>query len=59
MRDLAEQRRAALKDNRDLFEYFRECDETAQWIKEREVIAASEDYGTDLEHVQVSGKNDF
>ena len=53
LRELAERRRDALKDHKDLFEYFRECDEVSTWIKERESVAASEDYGTDLEHVQV------
>ncbi len=51
-------------DNKKLFEFFREADEVSIWIKEREVIAASEDYGTDVEHVQVShlifsGKTSF
>ncbi len=53
LQDLAADRRAKLVDNKKLFEFYREADEVAKWIKEREVIAASEDYGTDLEHVQV------
>ncbi len=54
IQDLTSSRRAKLMDNKKLFEFFREADEVSVWIKEREVIAASEDYGTDVEHVQVS-----
>ncbi len=54
LQDLAASRRKILNENKKMFEFYREADEVATWIKEREVIAASEDYGTDLEHVQVS-----
>ncbi len=54
LQDLSASRRAKLMDNKKLFEFGREADEVADWIKEREVIAGSEDYGTDVEHVQVS-----
>ena len=53
LQDLASSRRHRLTDNRRLFEYLREVEEVSSWIKEQEVVAASEDYGTDLEHVQV------
>jgi len=46
-------RRQYLQENMRLFEFFREADEVVKWIKEKETIAGSEDYGTDLEHVQV------
>ena len=41
-------------DNRKLFEFLREADDVAVWLKERAAIAGSDDYGTDLEHVEVS-----
>lgn len=53
LRDQAEHRRRQLSDNKALYEYIRQCEEVEKWIKEQEVIAGSEDYGTDLEHVQV------
>lgn len=36
-----------------MFEYFREAEEVTIWIADMGVIAASEDYGQDLEHVEV------
>ena len=48
----AAQRRRALLEKQELYRFFRETDEVAKWIKEQEAVAGSEDYGTDLEHVQ-------
>ncbi len=56
LQDLSAARRAKLTDNKKLFEFLREADDVAQWIKEKEVVAASEDYGTDVEHVQVRAR---
>ena len=53
LQDLTNQRRAKLTDSRKMFEFYRECEEVSVWITEKGVIAASEDYGTDLEHVQI------
>ena len=53
LQDLAAARRNRLVEMKRLYEYYREADEVTTWIRERELIAASEDYGTDLEHVQV------
>ena len=53
LQDLTNQRRAKLTDSRKMFEFYRECEEVSVWISEKGVIAASEDYGTDLEHVQI------
>lgn len=53
LQDLVMSRRKKLTENKNLFEYLREVEDVCGWIKEQEVIAASEDYGTDLEHVQV------
>ena len=53
LQDLSAVRRQKLLDNQTLFDFFRESDEVVNWMKEREVIASSEDYGTDLEHVEL------
>lgn len=53
LQDLTAQRRQKLTDSKKLFEFNREADETANWISDKSVIAGSEDYGTDLEHVEV------
>ena len=54
LQDLTNQRRNKLNDSKKLFEFYREADETENWISDKSVIAGSEDYGTDLEHVEVS-----
>lgn len=38
------------------FEFLREMDEMVDWIQEKEVLALSEDYGRDLEHVEVRNR---
>ncbi|KAL8620004.1 hypothetical protein ACOMHN_015286 [Nucella lapillus] len=53
LQDLSHQRRNKLTDSKKLFEFYHEADETAHWISDKSVIAGSEDYGTDLEHVEV------
>ena len=50
---LSARRRHNLVEMGQLFEFMREADEVAAWIKEKEAVAASDDYGTDLEHVEV------
>lgn len=35
---------------------FRECEEVEQWISEKELVAANEELGKDLEHVEVLQK---
>ena len=54
---MTNQRRAKLTDSRKLFELYREAEEVSIWISDKVVIAASEDYGQDLEHVQVKQIN--
>ena len=46
-------RRRHLVDNRKLFEFLREAGDVDVWLKDRAAIAGSDDYGTDLEHVEV------
>lgn len=36
--------------------YCRECEEVEQWISEKELVAANEELGKDLEHVEVLQK---
>jgi len=48
----ASHRRQRLLDSNQLFNFFREADEVESWIAEKESIAASDDYGRDLEHVE-------
>jgi len=61
LQDLAAVRRHKLIDAKKLFEFFRETDDVTTWLKERETIAGSDDYGTDIEHVQILQQkfNDF
>ncbi len=51
--DLSSQRRMLLELQKTLLEFYREVDEVVDWIKESEPTASSEDYGKDLEHVEV------
>ncbi|PVD25646.1 hypothetical protein C0Q70_13305 [Pomacea canaliculata] len=53
LQDLVNQRRKKLNDSKKLFEFYHEADETATWISDKSLIAGSEDYGTDLEHVEL------
>ena len=36
--------------------FYRECEEVEQWISEKELVAANEELGKDLEHVEVLQK---
>ncbi|XP_061172689.1 spectrin beta chain, non-erythrocytic 5-like [Saccostrea echinata] len=53
LQDLASQRRTKLLETKKLFEFYREADDVTNWIADKVVIASSEDYGQDLEHVEV------
>ena len=53
IQELTVQRRAMLLDTKKLYEYYREVGEVTTWISEHIVIASSEDYGQDLEHVEI------
>ena len=50
---LASQRRARLDASLRLFRFLREADEVAEWMGDQTAIAASEDYGRDVEHVEL------
>ncbi|XP_053908532.1 spectrin beta chain, non-erythrocytic 2 isoform X2 [Cuculus canorus] len=51
LKDLAEERRAALQEHQRLCQLRRDLDDLEQWISEREVVAASHELGQDYEHV--------
>lgn len=51
---LSGQRQIRLMESMYRHEYFTECAELEQWIKELEQAASSEDYGQDYEHLLVN-----
>ncbi|XP_033927552.1 spectrin beta chain, non-erythrocytic 2 isoform X1 [Melopsittacus undulatus] len=51
LKELAEERRAALQEHHRLCQLKRDLDDLEQWISEREVVAASHELGQDYEHV--------
>ncbi|XP_070576983.1 spectrin beta chain, non-erythrocytic 5-like isoform X4 [Ptychodera flava] len=53
---LSTTRRAILMEHRKLYQFYREADEVESWMKEKEGVASSEDYGKDLEHVEMLQK---
>jgi len=53
LKQLAESRQARLEDNLKVHKFLREADEVADWINEQMTVAASEDYGRDVEHVEI------
>ncbi|GFO34699.1 spectrin beta chain, non-erythrocytic 5-like, partial [Plakobranchus ocellatus] len=53
LQDLTTQRRQKLADSHKLYEFYLAADGVETWIGDRMVIASSEDYGQDLEHVEV------
>lgn len=54
LRNLAEERGYRLQESKRFFNFMRDADEVAAWIQDQMVIASSEDYGKDVEHVEVS-----
>ena len=53
LKQLAEARQKRLDDNHKIHKFLREADEVADWINEQMAMAASEDYGRDVEHVEI------
>ncbi|XP_078592218.1 spectrin beta chain, non-erythrocytic 5-like isoform X2 [Branchiostoma floridae x Branchiostoma japonicum] len=56
LQESATRRRARLVECHKLYQFYREADEVCAWIREKGTVAASEDYGKDLEHVQILQK---
>lgn len=51
--DLFERRAEALNESKKRFAFLRDADELTLWIKDQLMIASSEDYGQDVEHVEL------
>ncbi|XP_069954037.1 spectrin beta chain, non-erythrocytic 5 isoform X2 [Cherax quadricarinatus] len=50
---LMEKRMKRLEESRTLFAFLRESDEVSEWLNDQMAVAASEDYGRDVEHVEI------
>lgn len=50
---LASRRSARLAESLKFYRYLREADEVAEWMGDQTALAASEDYGRDVEHVEL------
>lgn len=55
--DVSTEKRQKLQDAQKQEHYTREADEVSAWISDREAVASSEEYGKDLEHVEMLQKN--
>lgn len=53
LKKFAVQKERKLVEARKLFEFLREVGELHEWINEQMAVAASEEYGTDVEHVEL------
>lgn len=50
---LAKERERQLLESKKVFRFLRESEEVAEWIGDQTAVAASEDYGRDVEHVEL------
>lgn len=50
---LLAERESKLAEALSYFVYLKECTEVQEWMNDQQVKAASEDYGTDVEHVEL------
>ncbi|XP_065202026.1 spectrin beta chain, non-erythrocytic 1 isoform X3 [Planococcus citri] len=53
LQGLCKLREARLLESRKLYRFLREAEEVAEWINDQTAVAASEDYGRDVEHVEL------
>ena len=53
LQTLTAARRSKLQESIKLHQYIRDVDEVLSWLSEKQVIAASDDYGKDFEHLLV------
>lgn len=51
--NLCKKREWHLIESRKYFRFLREAEEVAEWISDQTAVAASEDYGRDVEHVEL------
>lgn len=54
---MSTEKRQKLQDAQKQEHYTREADEVSAWISDREAVASSEEFGKDLEHVEMLQKN--
>ena len=50
--ELGKERECHIKTMLKVFEFERECEANMNWFKDQQVIAASQDFGADLEHAE-------
>ncbi|XP_050430131.1 spectrin beta chain, non-erythrocytic 5 isoform X2 [Adelges cooleyi] len=50
---LNKKRATRLMESRKLYKFIREAEDVAEWIGDQTTVAASEDYGRDVEHVEL------
>ncbi|KAK7865818.1 hypothetical protein R5R35_001276 [Gryllus longicercus] len=53
LQKLAEQRRTRLISSQKFWRFLREADEVAEWVGDQTTLTASEEYGRDVEHVEL------
>lgn len=53
LQKLAEHRETRLIESKKLYRFLREAEEVAEWMNDQTAVAASEDYGRDVEHVEL------
>ncbi|XP_046434088.1 spectrin beta chain, non-erythrocytic 1 isoform X2 [Neodiprion fabricii] len=53
LQKLSELRAQRLLESEKLYKFIREADEVIEWIGDQTTVAASEDYGRDVEHVEL------
>lgn len=46
-------RATRLVESRKFYKFIREAEDVAEWIGDQTTVAASEDYGRDVEHVEL------
>ena len=53
LQTLTAARRSKLQESIKLHQYIRDVDEVLSWLAEKQLVAASDDYGKDFEHLLV------
>ncbi|XP_015429631.1 PREDICTED: spectrin beta chain, non-erythrocytic 5 isoform X2 [Dufourea novaeangliae] len=53
LQKLKDYRLQRLRESEKLFKFIRQADEVIEWIGDQTTVAASEDYGRDVEHVEL------
>ena len=54
LQTLTAARRSKLEESIKLHQYIRDVDEVVSWLKEKETVASSDDYGKDFDHLLVN-----